>query len=170
MEEPITTILVTLVIHEQKNTPTTKVQSSLCLLGSSFVFLLRSPLGITEVVASLLLTRSKLGDLWLIAAVDISLVMIQLVKQTKGGLRAGVCAVVHVIGNEGKGVVTIKNQCVAGPQEVHSKSEVYNILEKGSDKRKTAETFMNAQSSRLVRIIIKIVFKLSYSGHTRCSL
>eukprot|EP00090_Calanus_glacialis_P016225 TRINITY_DN25444_c0_g1_i1.p1 TRINITY_DN25444_c0_g1~~TRINITY_DN25444_c0_g1_i1.p1 ORF type:complete len:1065 (-),score=410.75 TRINITY_DN25444_c0_g1_i1:108-3302(-) len=32
--------------------------------------------------------------------------------------------------------------------QVHSKSEVYSILEKGSDKRKTAETFMNAQSSR----------------------
>ena len=95
MEEPyITTI--TLVIHEQMNTPaTTKVQSSFCLLGSSFVFLLRSPLGITEVVDSLLLTRSKLGDLWLIAAVDISLVTIQLSKRTKGGVVAGVCAVVR---------------------------------------------------------------------------
>merc|ERR1712059_61732 len=31
---------------------------------------------------------------------------------------------------------------------VHTKSEVYNILEQGSDKRKTAETLMNAQSSR----------------------
>ena len=30
--------------------------------------------------------------------------------------------------------------------QVHSKSEVYSILEKGSDKRKAAETFMNAQS------------------------
>ena len=32
--------------------------------------------------------------------------------------------------------------------QVHSKSEVYNILEKGSEKRKTAETLMNAHSSR----------------------
>jgi len=32
--------------------------------------------------------------------------------------------------------------------QVHSKSEVYSILEKGSQKRKTAETLMNAQSSR----------------------
>ena len=31
--------------------------------------------------------------------------------------------------------------------QVHRKSQVYNILEKGSDKRKTAETFMDAQSS-----------------------
>ena len=110
MEEPITTILVTLVVHEQKNTPATKVQSSLCLLGSSFVFLLRSPLGITEVVDSLLLTRSKLGDLWLIAAVDISLVTIQLSKRTKGGVVAGVCAVVHMVVKQGKGVVPVKSQ------------------------------------------------------------
>ena len=32
--------------------------------------------------------------------------------------------------------------------QVHSKSQVYTILEKGSEKRKTAETRMNAQSSR----------------------
>ena len=32
--------------------------------------------------------------------------------------------------------------------QVHSKAEVYSILEKGSEKRKTAETKMNAQSSR----------------------
>ena len=32
--------------------------------------------------------------------------------------------------------------------QVHTKSQVYNILEKGSDKRKTAETLMNAHSSR----------------------
>ena len=134
MEEPITTILVTLVVHEQKNTPATKVQSSLCLLGSSFVFLLRSPLRITEVVDSLLLTRSKLGDLWLIAAVDIPLVMIQLVKQTKVGLRAGVCAVVHVIGNEGKGVVTIKNQCVAGPQALGGLHQHVRCCQCGGDR------------------------------------
>ena len=36
--------------------------------------------------------------------------------------------------------------------QVHRKSQVYNILEKGSDKRKTAETFMDAQSSSLVWI------------------
>jgi hypothetical protein len=36
--------------------------------------------------------------------------------------------------------------------QVHSKSEDYNILEKGSVKWKTAETFMNAQSSRLAWI------------------
>ena len=34
--------------------------------------------------------------------------------------------------------------------QVHSKSEVYSFLEKGSQKRKTAEALMNAQSSRLV--------------------
>ena len=32
--------------------------------------------------------------------------------------------------------------------QVHTKSQVYNILERGSDKRKTAETLMNAHSSR----------------------
>jgi len=32
--------------------------------------------------------------------------------------------------------------------QVHNKAQVYNILEKGSDKRKTAETLMNAHSSR----------------------
>lgn len=32
--------------------------------------------------------------------------------------------------------------------QVHNKCEVYNILEKGSEKRKTAETLMNAHSSR----------------------
>ena len=32
--------------------------------------------------------------------------------------------------------------------QVHSKSQVYSILESGSEKRKTAETKMNAQSSR----------------------
>ena len=32
--------------------------------------------------------------------------------------------------------------------QVHTKSQVYTILEKGSDKRKTAETLMNANSSR----------------------
>ena len=32
--------------------------------------------------------------------------------------------------------------------QVHTKSQVYNILEKGSEKRKTAETMMNAHSSR----------------------
>jgi len=32
--------------------------------------------------------------------------------------------------------------------QVHNKTQVYNILEKGSDKRKTAETLMNAHSSR----------------------
>jgi len=39
---------------------------------------------------------------------------------------------------------------IQGLQEVqvHNKSQVYSILEKGSDKRKTAETLMNAQSSR----------------------
>ena len=31
---------------------------------------------------------------------------------------------------------------------VNTKSEVYKILEQGSEKRKTAETLMNAQSSR----------------------
>ena len=31
---------------------------------------------------------------------------------------------------------------------MHTKSQVYNILEKGSEKRKTAETMMNAHSSR----------------------
>ena len=31
---------------------------------------------------------------------------------------------------------------------MQDKQEVYSILEKGSEKRKTAETFMNAQSSR----------------------
>jgi kinesin family protein 11 len=31
---------------------------------------------------------------------------------------------------------------------VHSKKEVYQILEKGSIKRQTAETLMNAHSSR----------------------
>ena len=47
-EEPYnTTILVTLDIHEKMETPpATKVQSSACLLGSSFVFIFRSPLGI----------------------------------------------------------------------------------------------------------------------------
>jgi kinesin family protein 11 len=32
--------------------------------------------------------------------------------------------------------------------QVHSKKEVYQILEKGSIKRQTAETLMNAHSSR----------------------
>ena len=32
--------------------------------------------------------------------------------------------------------------------QVHSKAEVYQILERGSIKRKTAETLMNAHSSR----------------------
>ena len=32
--------------------------------------------------------------------------------------------------------------------QVHNKAQVYKILEKGSEKRKTAETKMNAQSSR----------------------
>ena len=32
--------------------------------------------------------------------------------------------------------------------QVHNKNEVYTILEKGSHKRKTAETLMNAHSSR----------------------
>ena len=32
--------------------------------------------------------------------------------------------------------------------QVHNKEQVYRILEKGSEKRKTAETKMNAQSSR----------------------
>ena len=32
--------------------------------------------------------------------------------------------------------------------QVHNKAQVYRILEKGSEKRKTAETKMNAQSSR----------------------
>ena len=32
--------------------------------------------------------------------------------------------------------------------QVHYKAQVYKILEKGSEKRKTAETKMNAQSSR----------------------
>ena len=31
---------------------------------------------------------------------------------------------------------------------MHTKSQVYKILEKGSEKRKTAETLMNAHSSR----------------------
>ena len=39
--------------------------------------------------------------------------------------------------------------------QVHNKSQVYSILEKGSDKRKTAETLMNAQSSRLVATLKK---------------
>ena len=100
------------------NTPATKVQSSLCLLGSSFVIILRSPLGIIELVESLLLTgeeecgihESKSGVLWLIAAVDISLVTIQLSKRTKGGVVAGVCAVVHMVVKQGKGVVPVKSQ------------------------------------------------------------
>ena len=49
MEEDNTTILVTLDIHEKMETPATKVQSSACLLGSSFVFIFRSPLGIIVV-------------------------------------------------------------------------------------------------------------------------
>ena len=110
MEEPYITVLVTLVIHEQMNTPTTKVQSSFCLLGSSFVFLLRSSLGIIMVVDRLLSTgeeecgilERRSGDFWL---VDSSLVMIQLIKHTMGGLRAGVCFVVHKIA-VGKYVVT----------------------------------------------------------------
>ena len=32
--------------------------------------------------------------------------------------------------------------------QVHTKSQVYSILERGSEKRKTAETMMNAHSSR----------------------
>ena len=44
-----TTILVTLDIHKRLETPATKVQSSACLLGSSFVFIFRSPLGIIVV-------------------------------------------------------------------------------------------------------------------------
>ena len=110
MEEPITTILVTLVVHEQKNTPATKVQSSFCLLGSSFVYLPRSPLGTIDVVYGLLSTveeecgilERRSGDLWL---VDSSIVMIQLIKHTMGGLMAGVCFVVHKIA-VGKYVVT----------------------------------------------------------------
>ena len=40
--------------------------------------------------------------------------------------------------------------CLQGLEEVqvHNKAQVYKILEKGSEKRKTAETKMNAQSSR----------------------
>ena len=55
--------------------------------------------------------------------------------------------------------------------QVHSKSEVYSILEKGSDKRKTAETFMNALSSRLVWTSVEILFfmLLNYLGPTLCS-
>ena len=86
MEEPYNTaILVTLVICEDMDTPATKVQSSLSLLGSFFVSILRSPLGIIEVVDSLLSTgdeewsalgvrtewwilEKKSGDLRLIAA------------------------------------------------------------------------------------------------------
>ena len=48
-EEPYTTNLVTLDIHKRMETPATKVQSSACLLGSSFVFIFRSPLGIIVV-------------------------------------------------------------------------------------------------------------------------
>ena len=32
--------------------------------------------------------------------------------------------------------------------QVHTKEQVYSILERGSEKRKTAETMMNAHSSR----------------------
>ena len=32
--------------------------------------------------------------------------------------------------------------------QVHTKEQVYSILERGSEKRKTAETLMNAHSSR----------------------
>ena len=31
---------------------------------------------------------------------------------------------------------------------MHTKAQVYNILERGSEKRRTAETMMNAHSSR----------------------
>ena len=99
------------------NTPaTTKVQSSFCLLGSSFVYLPRLSLGIIEVVDSLLSTwkeecgilERRSGDLWLMVAVDSSLVMIQHFKQTMGGLRARVCVVANKIVKEG--VVTVKSQ------------------------------------------------------------
>ena len=32
--------------------------------------------------------------------------------------------------------------------QVHTKAQVYSILERGSEKRRTAETLMNASSSR----------------------
>ena len=97
MEEPYhIAILDTPVICEDEDTPATKVQSSLSLLGSSFVFIRRSPLGIIEVVESQLSTgeeercgmhESKTGDIWLIAAVvDSSLITTQPFKQTKRGI------------------------------------------------------------------------------------
>ena len=82
------------------------------------MIILRSPLGIIELVESLLLTgeeecgihESKSGVLWVIAAVDISLVTIQLFKRTNGGLAARVCAVMHMVVKQGKGVVPVKSQ------------------------------------------------------------
>ena len=42
--------------------------------------------------------------------------------------------------------------------QVHDKQEVYKILEKGSIKRKTAETNMNASSSRSHTVFTVTVF------------
>lgn len=42
---------------------------------------------------------------------------------------------------------------------VHNKNEVYKILEKGSEKRQTAATLMNAHS-RLVFLFIYIIYFL----------
>ena len=42
--------------------------------------------------------------------------------------------------------------------QVHDKREVYNVLERGSTKRKTAETKMNANSSRSHTVFTVTVF------------
>lgn len=42
--------------------------------------------------------------------------------------------------------------------QVHSKQEVYRILERGSEKRRTAETKMNANSSRSHTVFTVTVF------------
>ena len=42
--------------------------------------------------------------------------------------------------------------------QVHDKREVYNLLERGSIKRKTAETKMNANSSRSHTVFTVTVF------------
>ena len=42
--------------------------------------------------------------------------------------------------------------------QVHDKQEVYRILERGSEKRRTAETKMNANSSRSHTVFTVTVF------------
>lgn len=44
---------------------------------------------------------------------------------------------------------------------VHNKNEVYKILEKGSERRQTAATLMNAHSRFLFSIIFVILIYLS---------